>query len=200
MQIERLIRELQQALHVTVDGRAGPETWSAIHDQMIGTNTVAGGAREDPIDERSERAIATLQPEVRPYARALVHRCGMDGIEIVILSGLRSYAKQDELYAQGRDRPGRIVTRARGGYSTHNFGIAFDVGVFEGSRYYGESPKYKAVGMNGLSLGLDWGGNWRTFRDEPHFQLRPAWASGLTQARMLAELRRRKAAGTGYYA
>ena len=48
------------------------------------------------------------------------------------------------------------MTNARGGYSNHNFGIAFDVGVFEGSKYIGESPKYKAIGAIGMDLGLEW--------------------------------------------
>jgi peptidoglycan L-alanyl-D-glutamate endopeptidase CwlK len=69
------------------------------------------------------------------------------------------------------------VTDARGGYSNHNFGVAFDIGVFESGKYLDESPKYKAAGALGSDLGLEWGGNWKTIQDEPHFQLRPGWAS-----------------------
>jgi hypothetical protein len=94
----------------------------------------------------------------------------------------------------------RIVTNARGGFSNHNFGIAFDVGVFEGASYLGESPKYKAVGALGMDLGLEWGGNWKTFVDEPHFQLRPKWAGDMKERDMVAELRTRKDAGKGAYA
>ena len=46
-----------------------------------------------------------------------------------------------------------------------NFGIAFDIGVFEGSQYLGESSKYQAVGVLGMDLGLEWGGNWKTIVD-----------------------------------
>ena len=127
-------------------------------------------------------------------------KAAANGITIKVISGLRTYAEQDDLYAQGRTKPGNIVTNAKGGYSNHNFGIAFDVGVFEGSSYLDESPKYKAVGVLGNDLGLEWGGNWKTIQDEPHFQLRPTWAADESEKDMLAELRSRKDSGEGVYA
>jgi peptidoglycan L-alanyl-D-glutamate endopeptidase CwlK len=152
------------------------------------------------VDDRSEKAIATLLPQVQPYARALVKKAAQHGISIKVIGGLRTYEEQDELFAQGRTKPGRIVTNARGGFSNHNFGIALDVGVFEGASYLGESPKYKAVGALGMDLGLEWGGNWKTFLDEPHFQLRAKWAGDMKERDMLAELRTRKDSGKGAYA
>jgi peptidoglycan L-alanyl-D-glutamate endopeptidase CwlK len=72
--------------------------------------------------------------------------------------------------------------------------------VFEGNTYLGDSPKYKAVGVLGADLGLEWGGNWKTIVDQPHFQLRPGWASDMTEKAMLAELRIRVAGGLPIYA
>jgi peptidoglycan L-alanyl-D-glutamate endopeptidase CwlK len=117
------------------------------------------------------------------------------GITIKLISGLRTYEEQNALFAKGRTAPGPIVTNARGGFSNHNFGIAFDVGVFRGTAYVPESPQYKAVGAIGTDLGLEWGGNWTSIKDEPHFQLRPRWAAGMRERDMLAELRDRKASG-----
>ena len=62
------------------------------------------------------------------------------------------------------------------------------------------SPKYKAVGVLGEELGLEWGGNWKTIVDQPHFQLRPSWAKGWTEKQMLAELRTRHDSGAPVYA
>ena len=122
----------------------------------------------EPVDTRSEKVIATLLPPVQKLARALIQKSADNGIRIKIISGMRTFEEQEELYAKGRTVPGNIVTKARGGYSNHNFGIAFDVGVFEGSSYLADSPKYKAVGVLGMELGLDWGGNWKTITDQPH--------------------------------
>lgn len=196
MTIEQLISGVQKKLGVRVDGRAGPETWGAIHARIVGP--ARGGLTA--VDARSERNIATLLPEVRPIARALVHKAAQAGIRIKVISALRTYAEQDALYAQGRTKPGRKVTNARGGWSNHNFGIAFDVGVFEGSAYLAESVKYKAVGALGMDLGLEWGGSWKTLVDQPHFQLRPAWAEDMAEREMLAELRARVAEGAPVYA
>jgi peptidoglycan L-alanyl-D-glutamate endopeptidase CwlK len=210
--LSEIISAVQKALGVEVDGTAGPETWNAIYNRICRGKTgprrktavaesvaVRAGAR-NRVDDRSEKAIATLSPQVQPYARALVKKAAQHGITIKVIAGLRTYEEQNELFAQGRTKPGRIVTNARGGYSNHNFGIAFDVGVFEGANYLDESPKYKAVGALGMDLGLEWGGNWKTFVDEPHFQLRPKWAGDMKESVMLAELRTRKDSGKGAYA
>ena len=198
MNLDQIIRAVQEALGVNPDGKPGPETWQGIY------NRICPGAQPpeplaDKVDDRSERVIATLLPEVQPYARALIAKAAAGGITIKVISGLRTYDEQNDLYAQGRTKPGNIVSNARGGYSNHNFGIAFDIGVFEGSKYVDESPKYKAVGVLGLDLGLEWGGNWKGIQDEPHFQLRPKWASDLSEQDMLAELRSRKDSGEGAY-
>ncbi|MCU0600556.1 MAG: M15 family metallopeptidase [Desulfobacterales bacterium] len=202
MRIEEMIAAVQQKLGIDVDGKAGPQTWGAIYERLVGkkidghkpSEAIAG------VDSRSEKTIATLLPEVRPITRSHVQKAAASGITIKIISGLRTYKEQDALYAQGRTQPGAIVTNARGGYSNHNFGIAFDVGVFEGNKYLPDSPKYNAVGVLGMDLGLEWGGSWKTIVDQPHFELRPAWAAGLTEKQMLAELRARQDNGTPVYA
>ena len=205
MTLEQMIEAVQKELGIQVDGKAGPETWGAIYRRIVSQAPArkgpAAAAPEMAVaDARSEGHIATLLPEVRPLARALVHKAAAMGIQIRIISGFRTYEAQAALHAQGRTSPGRVVTNARPGYSNHNFGIAFDVGVFEGSRYLGESPKYKAVGALGMDIGLEWGGSWKTLVDEPHFQLRPPWAASMAERQMLAELRTRRTTEAPVYA
>lgn len=203
MQIEEMVRAVQAKLGIDVDGHAGPQTWGAIYKRIVDKSSpvdVVLTEIGDLTNARSERVIAALHPRVQPYARALYFKTREHGLVINIISGLRSYAEQEELYAQGRTRPGNIVTKARAGHSNHNFGIAFDVGLFERNQYLGESPMYKAVGALGEELGLEWGGNWRIIVDQPHFQLRPEWAAALTEKQMLAELRTRVAVGIDAFA
>jgi len=202
MRIDEMIAAVQQELGIGVDGKAGPETWGAIYKKICKvtkTEMVQVVGALEPVDARSEKTIATLLPEVQPFARALVHKASANGVTIKILSGLRTYQEQDALYAQGRTAPGNKVTNAKGGFSNHNFGIAFDIGIFEGAKYLGDSPKYKAVGVLGMELGLEWGGNWKTIVDQPHYQLRPLWAANLAERDMLAELRARKESGKAVY-
>lgn len=135
-----------------------------------------------PVDERSERNIQTLNKKVQPLARKLIETAVDQGIYVKIICGRRTYEEQDELYAQGRTAPGNIVTKAKGGQSNHNFGTAFDIGIFDksGKTYLDESPDYAKVGKIGEALGLEWGGDWK-FVDEPHFQF--------VEGRSLAQLR-----------
>ena len=137
-------------------------------------------------DARTESNINTLLPSAQAKAREFMAACLAANIPLKIICGTRTYAEQDELYTKGRTKPGPIVTKARGGYSWHNFGIAWDIGIFEGIRYIEESPLYAKAGKIAESLGLEWGGRWQ-FSDEPHIQLK----LGLT----LAECRERKAKG-----
>jgi peptidoglycan L-alanyl-D-glutamate endopeptidase CwlK len=199
MNVEVIIRAIQEELGITADGNAGPKTWVAIYNRIL-PNTPAAGVLTEKVDEHSDEIIATLLPEVQPYGRALVSKAAAAGITIRVIAGLRTYEEQNDLYEQGRSKPGNIVTNARGGYSNHNFGFAFDIGVFEGTRYLDQSPKYKAVGALGTDLGLEWGGNWKTIQDEPHFQLRPQWAANMSERAMHAELRLRKESGKSVYA
>jgi peptidoglycan L-alanyl-D-glutamate endopeptidase CwlK len=199
MNLDPIIRAVQTAVGVASDGRPGTDTWTAIYKKVI-PNKALPAESTAAVEDRSERVIATLLPEVQPYARALIGKAGAVGITIKVISGLRTYDEQNELYRQGRDKSGPIVTNVRGGFSNHNFGIAFDIGVFEGANYLDESPKYKAVGALGRDLGLEWGGNWKSIQDEPHFQLRPRWASNLSERDLLATLRSRKESGTPVYA
>ena len=161
----------------------------------LGVAPVASRAGVAPLDRRSETNIATLQLWVQPVARQFITALRDRGIDARIISGTRSYDEQNALYAQGRTRPGQIVTKARAGYSNHNFGIAFDIGIFENGRYLPQSPLYAQAGPIGKSFGLSWGGDWLRFRDEPHYELRPVWAANLSEGAVLTELRRRVAAG-----
>lgn len=201
MKISDMTSEVQTVLGMGEDGAAGPQTWTAVYNAVVKSDVALVAAEAiGPVDARSEKVIATLLAPVQPIARSLVHAAREAGITIKVISGLRTYAEPDTLYAQGRTKPGNKVTNAKGGHSNHNFGIAFDVGVFEGSAYLGDSPKYKVVGVLGMQLGLEWGGNWKDLVDQPHFQLRPGWAKSLSQRDMLAGLRKRVADGTDAFA
>lgn len=123
--------------------------------------------------ERAEKKLVGVHPLVATKARQLIERAYKEGINIIITQGLRTIEEQNELYAQGRTKTGKIVTNARGGYSYHNFGLAFDFAILnaDGSVNWNVDEKWKRVGALGKSLGLEWGGDWRDFPDYPHFQL-----------------------------
>ena len=118
------------------------------------------------------RNIDDLHPAVARGCRELIRRMADAGFEAVgVSSTFRCHAMQDHLFAQGRTRPGNIVTNARGGQSWHNWRLAFD--IFQnipGSEW--NNPRFfETAGQIWEEMGGEWGGSWVNFRDTPHFQM-----------------------------
>jgi len=84
-----------------------------------------------------------------------------------------------------------VVTNAMGGQSPHNFegpdnnpmALAFDFALCEKGHEWDlkadfnndDVSDYEQAGAVAIELGLDWGGNWTSFKDYPHIQL-PNWS------------------------
>lgn len=124
----------------------------------------------------NSRAIEDLQPQVAEQARALLDATESEGIDLIITSTLRDFEAQAALYAQGRTSPGKRVTNADAGDSAHNYGLAFDVvPMRNGKPVWGTTADidrdlWERIGELGESVGLEWAGRWRTFKEYAHFQ------------------------------
>lgn len=196
MSLRNDIKSLQRRIGVKADGIFGPVSVAACHRLIDRLTLVPAWSEPEKLeksedhvfDDRTEKNLSGLtkaaQKKFRPFmARAQAIAAAM-GCDYFMISGFRSYAEQNALYAKGRTKPGKKVTNARGGYSNHNFGDAGDNGVFKGGRYLDSyDPKlaarvHRAVAEIADKHGLEWGGNWRSFKDLPHFQVK----SGMSMA------------------
>jgi peptidoglycan LD-endopeptidase CwlK len=188
-----IIRRVQAALGLTPDGIDGPLTWKAIEARLVKlpwADTTPPPTAPAPFDDRTEKNLATLDPKAQPIFRTFISlaraEAAKQGCDYIAISGNRTYAEQDALYAQGRTAPGPIVTKAKGGQSNHNFGIALDFGVFQNGRYLdgGDNDDkrlaaaiHKAVAPHARANGIEWGGDWASFKDLPHFEIRTGLSS-----------------------
>lgn len=180
--------------HGDLDGDYGPATKKAEDD--FDALYLAYQKTYGKFDPRSERNIATLLPKMQIATRKLLAlaRDHFSQAEVQILSGTRTYAEQDMLFAK---RP--KVTNARGGQSNHNFGIAVDVGIFVYGKYYTGATRLQEKAYEDLAklikpaLGfsggkerlLDWGGDWKSIVDKPHYELHTG--KSVSQCRALLE-------------
>ena len=126
------------------------------------------------------RNINELHPELQEKVEKLKTACEDLGLKIGISECLRTKEEQDSLYAKGRTAPGSIVTNARGStYSSmHQWGVAFDFFRNDGCGAYNTADGFfEKVGAVGKEIGLMWGGDFKSIKDMPHFQL-PDWGSG----------------------
>lgn len=133
------------------------------------------------------RDITLCHPRLQRIASAWIKACATEGITVAIGETLRTVAEQDALYAQGRTKPGNIVTNAKGSsYSSqHQWGIAFDFylkmdvdgdGSVSDDAYNDSTGMFKKAAELAKALGLAWGGDWRSIADKPHLYL-PDWGS-----------------------
>ena len=137
------------------------------------------------------RNVSQLHPELQKKVVKLQKECLKAGIKIKIGECFRTVAEQNALYAKGRTAPGSIVTNAKGNsYSSmHQWGVAFDFfldmdvdkdGKTSDDAFNNATKLFNKVGAIGKKLGLEWGGDWKSIKDLPHFQL-PDWGSTASQ-------------------
>jgi len=140
------------------------------------------------MDITSETRLSQVDPVLEKKVHIAVAQIALEhGIEVHVAQALRSVADQDALYAKGRtvlkDASGKavhIVTYARGGYSSHNFGLAVDLvpgvlgKVVWTPNWDAEDPAYGYMASACKAAGLKWGGDWiGRKKDLPHFYIGP---------------------------
>ena len=138
--------------------------------------------------------VTQLHPRLQAKFKLLQKKCAQKGITIKATECLRTAKEQDALYAKGRTAPGAKVTNAQGkdAKSMHQWGVAFDVAIDMDTDNDGDVDirdlynvkLLNVVGKIGQSIGLEWGGSWKSIVDKPHFQL-PEWGS--TPAKLKAK-------------
>jgi len=128
--------------------------------------------KEKTWDVASDRRISTLHPLVIAKAKEFIIRAEKElGIKLRVFSALRTYAEQTALYAKGRTLPGKKVTNAKAGSSYHNFGLAIDVVEIKNGKALWNNPNWSKIAELGKGIGFEWGGDWKSFKDKPHFQI-----------------------------
>lgn len=121
----------------------------------------------------NSRKVEDLVPEMQALIKKFIEGCKAVGVDVLITSTYRDFESQDALYAQGRTKPGLKVTNAKGGQSVHNFRAAADfVPLKDGNPDWNDLKKFAICGQVAKAVGLDWGGEWKSFKDLPHVQLK----------------------------
>lgn len=147
------------------------------------------------LDQITVERIKTLHPKIRKkvldaYTHINEKLLGK-GVRLRITHAYRTNEEQNMLFNQ---RP--IVTKAKGGQSIHNYGLAFDIcllydldnnGTFETASWdmkkdgdFDGISDWMEVTNYFKSQDIEWGGDWKSFKDTPHFQL----AHGLSWQKM----------------
>lgn len=132
-------------------------------------------------DAVSIARVKLLHPKIRDEVAELIGKIEVSNpsFTIRIVQSLRTIEEQNELWAQGRTKPGNVVTKAKGGLSYHNYGLAIDFClIYNGKISWdidadmdkdGKKDWMEVVDTFRVN-GYEWGGSWQSLKDYPHLQ------------------------------
>jgi len=126
-------------------------------------------------DEITINRIKLLHPNIRNQVKEWYFEINKQlpkGVRLRFTHTYRSVEEQNKLFAQ---RP--KVTNAKGGQSIHNYGLAWDIVILKQDEKGNWLPDwnvdlywYQVAGFF-KRKGVVWGGDWKSFKDNPHFEL-----------------------------
>lgn len=114
---------------------------------------------------RSLEKLKTVQPDLQ---LVMMQAITLTPIDFAITEGIRSVEKQRTLVIRGASKTMN---------SRHLNGHAVDVAAFIGREVRWDWPLYELIAdsvkqaAKNLKIPIEWGGDWKRFRDGPHFQL-----------------------------
>ena len=133
----------------------------------------------------NSRDIALLRSDVAVNCQKWLDLCKEAGLNVLITNTVRDKEYQEYLYAQGRTRPGSIVTNGRTPtFHADTAGLAFDFCKNVKGHEYDDADFFKKAAAIAKKMGFSWGGDWKSFPDAPHIQWdnQGAWTSKMILA------------------
>jgi len=129
---------------------------------------------------RDEQRLEGVYPLLAEKVRLILMALDTLDYGATITQSVRTTQQQQALFAQGRTLPGKIVTNAdgvihRSNHQLHEdgFGHAVDLAFLDehGQPTWSDSSPWSLLGEMATTLGLTWGGHWKTLKDYPHLEL-----------------------------
>lgn len=137
----------------------------------------------------SQRSLTSLEGVHPDLVKIMKEAIKESPVDFTITEGLRTTKRQQNLYAQGRTKPGIKVTQKNGTTNKSNhqakadgYGHAVDLyPYYNGSVQVQDKevvPKLKLIAVHikavakCMKLNITWGGDWKTSYDPPHFELK----------------------------
>ena len=117
------------------------------------------------LGSKSLARLNGVHPDLVKVVKAAIK---LSEVDFTVLEGLRTLTRQKQLFAAG-------ATKTLN--SRHLTGHAVDLGALIGGTVRWDFPLYTVISKamkqasRDLGIPITWGGDWRTFKDGPHFQL-----------------------------
>lgn len=114
---------------------------------------------------QSEMLLRGVHPDLVKVIRRAI---AISKIDFKVLEGVRSVARQRELVKKGASQTMK---------SRHIHGFAVDIAPFVAGQVRWDWPLYFQLAATvkqaakDVGVPVEWGGDWKTFKDGPHWQL-----------------------------
>lgn len=134
--------------------------------------------------QRSLNSLKGIHPDL---VKVMTEAIKTSPVDFTITDSLRTTEQQQALYAQGRTKAGSKVTNVDGVKVKSNhqaksdkYGYAVDLYAFYNGAVQVKddktiinklAPHIKATAKK-LGIKIEWGGDWKSFKDYPHFELK----------------------------
>lgn len=115
--------------------------------------------------QRSENNLRSVHPDLMKVVRLALE---LSPVDFGITEGLRTVERQKQLVAEGKSQT--MNSRHISGHAVDVFAYPTPAGSWDWQYYQQISQAFKLAGKN-LGIPVEWGGDWKTLKDGPHFQL-----------------------------
>jgi len=122
------------------------------------------------LSDKNKLKLEGAHPDLR---KVILHAAALSSIDFTILEVTRTVARQKQLFAAGATKTmnSRHIPKPDG------FSRAVDIAPLDGGQvswawplYFKLAPIIKQAAKE-CEIPIEWGGDWRTFKDGPHWQL-----------------------------
>ena len=185
-QIQQNLLQLGYYIGKRVDGEFGQNTHNAVlqyqkdnnlkpFDGIVGATTAGHlgiqlGLQPSDMYQLTERCLERLK-DIHPDLVKIVERAiQLTNVEFKVGEGLRTLARQNELMKQGATQT--LNSRHLTGHAVDLHAYPNGTLSWDWKYYYQiEEAMKQAASELGLASALEWGGDWKSFKDGPHWQL-----------------------------
>lgn len=115
--------------------------------------------------QRSENNLKGVNPDLVKIVRRALQ---LSPVDFGITEGLRTVERQRQLVAAGKSQT--MNSRHISGHAVDVFAYPTSAGSWEWKYYDQIATAFKQAAKE-LNIPVEWGGDWKTLKDGPHFQL-----------------------------
>lgn len=115
--------------------------------------------------QRSENNLKGVNPDLVKIVRRALQ---LSPVDFGITEGLRTVERQRQLVAAGKSQT--MNSRHITGHAVDVFAYPTSAGSWEWKYYEQIATAFKQAAKE-LNIPVEWGGDWKTLKDGPHFQL-----------------------------